>query len=145
MLSLLMGLLFVMVVIAVLLADMERKRKVIVDLLDQLAPMLDKSRRLTMANLRRLSRSPVHAYNLLDPLEREISLLETENDVAPDDTDSRRGSIFAGSRLANFQERIQTLTAVLGKGTTPAPARTPTPREAVQNEPEPSDEAPETN
>ena len=123
MLALSLGLLFVMIVIAGLLADMERKRRIIVDLLDQLAPMLDRSRRLTLANLRRLSRSPVHAYSLIDPLEREIGLLEVENDIVPDEDDTRRTSVFAGTRLANFQQRLQTLAAVLGTG--PAPASAP--------------------
>lgn len=52
MLALSLGLLFVMIVIAGLLADMERKRKIIVDLLDQLTPMLDRSRRLTLSQMR---------------------------------------------------------------------------------------------
>lgn len=83
MLALSLGLLFVMATTAALLADMERKRRTIVDLLDQLSPLVARSRRLAMANLRRLSRSPVQAYTLIDALEREIGLVESEHDVPP--------------------------------------------------------------
>jgi hypothetical protein len=67
MVALAFGLLLVIMTTAILLADMERKRRTVVDLLEQLAPIIGCKRRLTMANLRRLSRSPVHAYSLIDP------------------------------------------------------------------------------
>jgi hypothetical protein len=104
MLALSLGLLMVMMATAVLLADMERKRRAVVELLDALTPLIGRTRRLTMANLRRLSHSPVHAY----------SLLEGENGVAPSQSDTRRISLFAGSRLANLQERLQVITAIVG-------------------------------
>ncbi|MBT6147866.1 MAG: hypothetical protein HOH74_20685, partial [Gemmatimonadetes bacterium] len=88
MLALSLGLLMVMMATAVLLADMERKRRAVVELLDALTPIIGRTRRLTMANLRRLSHSPVHAYSLLDPLEREIGLLEGENGVTPSQSDT---------------------------------------------------------
>ena len=118
MVELSLGLLLVMVAMALLLADMERKRRTIVDLLDQLAPMMERRRRLTMANLRRLSRSPVHAYSLIDPLEREIGFLENEHGVTPEEDDRRRTSFFASSRLADFEQRLQTLAAVVAAAVT---------------------------
>ncbi|MDA0337604.1 MAG: hypothetical protein O2782_20765 [bacterium] len=121
MVALSLGLLLVMVAMALLLADMERKRRTIVDLLDQLAPMMARRRRLTLANLRRLSRSPVHAYSLIDPIEREIGFLESEHSVTPDADDRRRTSLFAGSRLADFEVRLQTLAAVVVAADSAAP------------------------
>ena len=50
MLALSFGLLLVMGTVALLLADMERKRRIIVDLLNQLLPLVARSRRLAMAN-----------------------------------------------------------------------------------------------
>jgi hypothetical protein len=39
-----------------------------------------------MSNLRRLSNSPVQAYGLIDPIEREIGLLEKKNEIpGPED------------------------------------------------------------
>ena len=113
MLALSFGLLLVMGTVALLLADMERKRRSIVDLINQLLPLVARSRRLAMANLRRLSGSPVQAYSLIDPLEREIGLVENEHDITPPGDDARRTSLFAGTWLAYLEERVQVFVDVI--------------------------------
>jgi len=121
MLALSFGLLLVMGTVALLLADMERKRRIIVDLLNQLLPLVARSRRLAMANLRRLSGSPVQAYSLIDPFEREIGLVENEHDITPPGDDARRTSLFAGTRLAILRgvSRSSSMSS-------PPPRKTPT-------------------
>jgi hypothetical protein len=86
MLALSLGIIFVLGAVAALLADMEKKRRLIVELVDLLTPLVDRNRRLAMSNLRRLSNSPVQAYGLIDPIEREIGLLEKKNEIpGPED------------------------------------------------------------
>lgn len=107
----------VMVATALLLADMERKRRVIVDLIDRLAPLTDNSRRLPMGNIRRLSRSPFHTYGLIDALEREIGFIEEKREVsAPEDDSGLLGSL-AGARLQRVEARLNVLSGTPGADT----------------------------
>ena len=86
MLALSLGIIFVLGAVAALLADMEKKRRLIVELVDLLTPLVDRNRRLAMPNLRRLSNSPVQAYGLIGPIEREIGLIEKKNEIpGPED------------------------------------------------------------
>jgi hypothetical protein len=114
MLALSLGLLMVFVVTAILLADLERKRRRLVALYDRMAPLIDKKRRLPFGNMRRMASSPFHLHGLIDLTEREIGYLEDAAGIAPP-ADTPR---FAGGRIVQFDQRLDALAP-------PAPAESP--------------------
>ena len=68
MLLLFIGLLLVFVCFGVILSDMDRRRRQLADMLDRVEPLVDRSRRLHVRNMRGFNQSLFYTGNVLDQL-----------------------------------------------------------------------------
>ena len=118
------GLTVVMLTMAGLLGDMERKRRALADLLVRLEPMADHSRRLRLSSLRRLSESLFYAYQLMAALDLEIGYVEQEKGVETAEGGGRF-SLRAFKRLSNLVSRVEALEGLEGAGKEAAAGETP--------------------
>ena len=111
MLYLFFGLILVVVCFGFILADMDRKRRQLGFLLDRVEPLVDRTRRLHVRNLRGLNNSLFYAYNLMDNLEGEVAGTEQEKGLHPPDAESRF-SLKPGRRYRDLEARITALEAL---------------------------------
>lgn len=108
------GLILVAITFGVIIADMDRKRRQLAFLLDRVEPLVSRTRRLHLRNLRGLNNSLFYAYNLMENLEREVAGTEQEKGVHPPDSESRF-SLRPGRRYRDLEARIGALEALSGE------------------------------
>lgn len=124
MLGLYFGLLLVFICVGLILADMERRRRQLADMLNRFEPLVGRDRRFHIRNLRGMNSSVFYAGNLMDSLEREVATLEQAKGVQPRDRQARF-SLWPGRRYRDLDERVCVLEAMAGTG--PAGASAPAP------------------
>ena len=112
MLLLFIGLLLVFVCFGVILSDMDRRRRQLADMLDRVEPLVDRSRRLHVRNMRGFNQSLFYTGNVLDQLDHEVTAREREKGCAPP-PDKARFSLRPGRRFRDLDQRISALEAVL--------------------------------
>lgn len=106
-----LGLAAVMVLLGLFMTDLDRKRRQLADMLDRVEPLVDRSRRLHLRNMRGSNSSLFYADNLLDELEREVTVVERQTGYAPP-TDTGRFSLRPGRRYVSLESRIAGLEAL---------------------------------
>lgn len=120
MLALLFGLVLVGIVTALLLVDMDRKRRLLADLLDRFEPVAPRARKLALRNLRRLCNSLFYAHNLMAGLDRELVMVEREMGLEDPDLDNGRFAFLVSRRLANMRDRVQRIETAVGSSSAAA-------------------------
>lgn len=105
------GLLLVMAFLGLIVTDLDKRRRQLVDMLDRLEPLVDRSRRLHVRNMRGSNSSLFYANNLLDQLEHEVAMLERQKGC-PAPTDNARFSLRPGRRFLDVENRITALEAL---------------------------------
>ncbi|HJP32826.1 MAG: hypothetical protein QF689_08395 [Candidatus Latescibacteria bacterium] len=118
MLLLFIGLLLVFVCFGVILSDMDRRRRQLADMLDRVEPLVDRSRRLHVRNMRGFNQSLFYTGNVLDQLDHEVTAREREKGCAPP-PDKARFSLRPGRRFRDLDQRISALEAVLHAAAAP--------------------------
>ncbi len=93
--------------------DLERKRRRLVELLTRVESLgkKDQARRLRDQNMRRLSMSVFFNGQLQASLDREVAMLEHENDIPSPDSENRY-SMFNSKQ---FEDRVQQLEVMLAR------------------------------
>ena len=119
MLPLFIGLLLVVGLFGFFLADMERKRRRLAELIDRVEPLVDRDLRLHVRNLRGLNNSLFYAYHLQEDLEGVVRATEAQHGLPPP-AGSGRFSLRSGRRLDDLAQRIAVLEASGDRGATTA-------------------------
>ena len=111
MLLLFVGLFLVLVCLGAILTDMDRRRRQLGELLDRIEPLVDRSRRLHVRNMRGLNGSLFYTSNLLDQLEHEVTTNERGKGIGPPE-DEARFSWRPGRRFRDLTTRVATFEAL---------------------------------
>lgn len=135
--ELLIGLVIVGLAMGLLVADMERKRRVLSEIIERLEPLVPRNRRLALHNLRRLSQSLFYAHNLMAQVERELLLQEKEKGIEIPVVDASRFSMRTSKQLASMYQRMLVIEGGAAVPTAEAPPATP-PAEPVDDSSMPS-------
>ncbi len=112
MLLLFFGLLLVLLGFGLILKDMDRRRRQIAEMLNRVEPLVERSRRLHIRNMRGLTGSLFYTGNLLDQLEHEVTLREREKGL-PSPIGSARFSLRPGRSFRDLEKRIALLEVAL--------------------------------
>ena len=115
MLLLSLGLLLVLLGFGLMLNDMERRRRQLAEMVTRVEPLVDRARRLHVRNMHGLTSSLFYTSNLLDQLEREVTLREREKGLPPPASDARF-SLRPGRSFRDLEKRITTLELMLQPG-----------------------------
>ena len=78
-----LGMAAVLVLLGLFMTDLDRKRRQLADMLDRVEPLVDRSRRLHLRNMRGSNSSLFYTDNLLDELEHEVTVVERQKGYAP--------------------------------------------------------------
>ena len=78
-----LGMAAVLVLLGLFMTDLDRKRLQLADMLDRVEPLVDRSRRLHLRNMRGSNSSLFYTDNLLDELEHEVTVVELQEGYAP--------------------------------------------------------------
>lgn len=92
--------------------DMDRRRRQLADMIDRVEPLVDRTRRLHIRNMRGLNNSLFYTGNLLDQLEQEVTVREREKGLPPP-ADNARFSLRPGRQFRNLDARIMLLEATV--------------------------------
>ncbi len=106
-----LGMAAVLVLLGLFITDLDRKRRQLADMLDRVEPLVDRSRRLHLRNMRGSNSSLFYTDNLLDELEHEVTVVERQEGYAPP-TDTGRFSLRPGRRYVSLESRIAGLEAL---------------------------------
>ncbi|MDA0337607.1 MAG: hypothetical protein O2782_20780 [bacterium] len=95
------------------LNDMDRRRRQLAEMLDRVEPLVERTRRLHIRNMRGLNSSLFYTGNLLDQLEHEVTLREREKGL-PSPTGTARFSLRPGRGFRDLEKRLALLELTLG-------------------------------
>ena len=106
-----LGMAAVLVLLGLFITDLDRKRRQLADMLYRVEPLVDRSRRLHLRNMRGSNSSLFYTDNLLDELEHEVTVVERQKGYAPP-TDAGLFSLQPGRRYVSLESRIAELEAL---------------------------------
>ena len=93
---------------ALLVYDMDRKRRRMREVLARLEPLAEGSKKFRAQYLRGISRSIFFNDQLMDAMDREIGVMEAEREI-PSPEESGERSLFSIKRLKALEARLETL------------------------------------
>ena len=93
---------------ALLVYDMDRKRRRMREVLARLEPLAEGSKKFRAQYLRGISRSIFFNNQLMDAMDREIGVMEEEREI-PSPEESGKRSLFSAKRLKALEARLETL------------------------------------
>lgn len=131
MLLLFIGLLLMLLAFGLLVADMDRRRRQLGDMINRAEPLVDRSRRLHVRNMRGLNNSLFYSSTLFDQLEREITAVERLKGLETPTAETRY-SLWARNRYRRLDERIDSLAALAAPAPEPTATEPTEPAESVE-------------
>jgi len=127
----LIGFALALAAIAGLIANKQRRRERLSDLLLRFEQLVERDQRLHVRHLTRMSESLFYAHHLLHPLDRAVAILEQQKGIpvgGAQDTEDRFSFLYE-RQLSSMTARIEALEALdaLKRQAVPAPADPPAP------------------